>query len=98
MRRWLLRKTAKHLFHAIEVNELIDTSKMTPEERQGLAADADTILRSKVWNLLLSDMIRVSEKHMFVKSKNETDLIFGKALLYNLEVMDKKLKHLTKLK
>ena len=61
-----------------------------------LASEARTILALPLYTKLTKSMKFTSNEMMYEKSKTIDDMIFGKALLWTLEVIDEKLKLLAR--
>jgi len=62
-----------------------------------IISGADGIKRSYVWQLLVKDMKYTANKMMYEKSKSADDMIFGKACLYIISVLENKLDNLSKI-
>ena len=59
---------------------------------------AEVIRSSEAWREVKKHIVLESNRLMFEKSKSTDDLFFGKAMLYNLDLLDQYLELLTKLK
>jgi hypothetical protein len=71
---------------------LDDKDKMVIKE------DAKTILNTKTWTMIVNELIHVSNRKMFEDSKCWEDMNFGKACLYIIDVIQKKLENLSNIK
>ena len=77
----------------------IEGRKMTREEIDFTRAAADNFRNSFLWKRIMKDRVKyVANLRMFEKSVSDADMIFGKAMLYDLEILDKLLVALSKLK
>lgn len=98
----------KHLFNGITEEDIIrpkadgiylDEKKLDQQEIDALREEADKLKNSFIWKRLMKDRIRfVANRRMYEKGMGIEDLIFGKAMLYNLEILGKFLIVLSKLK
>lgn len=74
----------------------IGGEKILGEKKSTIVREAQRIKNSHTWNLLKTRMIYQSNLTQFNKSKDVYDLFFGKAILYNIEMIDKILTKLSK--
>lgn len=101
---WLTR----HLFNNVTVDDIIQLKptgvylgekKLTRDEIDFVKTEADKLRTSYLWKRILRNRIRwVSNERMFKKGLVENDFIFGRAMLHNLEIIEKLLIALSKLK
>lgn len=107
MKQKLLNYITRHLFKFITAEEFLrmDAGKLiignhilTNEEKAGVIADAQAIKNTKLWSLLLKEMQYVAQKRMYFESSSEDDILAGKMTLWTIDIMDKKINNLTKLK
>ena len=71
--------------------------EITQEEVIQIRQDADIFKDSLIWNILRRELQLAANERMFDKSETIEDVVFGKAMLYNLDLIDKKLKNLSTL-
>lgn len=71
--------------------------EVTKEEMKVIKQDADIFKNSLIWNVLRRELQLAANERMFDKSQTIEDIVFGKAMLYNLDLIDKKLKNLSML-
>ena len=71
--------------------------EITQEEILQIRQDADIFKDSLIWNILKRELQLAANEHMFDNSESFDDMYFGKAMLYNLDLIDKKLKNLSTL-
>jgi hypothetical protein len=95
-----------HLFNSITEkdilrwngNSFIIGDKILPDtDSYDIISGADGIRNSLVWQLIVKDMKGASNKMMYQKSESTDDMIFGKACLYMIDVMESKLDNLSKI-
>lgn len=79
-------------------NKLVMRGKeITKEEIAIIRQDAEIFKDSVIWNILKRELQLAANERMFDKSETIDDMIFGKAMLYNLNLIDLKLKNLVNL-
>jgi len=49
----------------------------------------DEFVKTPVWNMLSNTLVEICRKHMFENSKSYTDVEFGKAMLYVVDLQQK---------
>ena len=103
----LINWCLKHLFNSVTSNDVlvwngkafIVGDKVLPDaDAYDIISGADGIKRSYVWQLLVKDLKHTSNKMMYEKSQGEDDMIFGKACLYIIDLLEKKLDNLSNIK
>ena len=107
MKRWLRNRLLSHLFNAVTEHDILKVQNgnfvingkvLDQMSKDDITSGADAIKRMVTWQLLVKDLTWIANDAIFNKSKTEADLIFPKAILYTLDVMEKKLENLSKLK
>ena len=98
----------KHLFNTITVDDLIRPNgkggyqvrgvELKSEDIHILKDDARVFRESIIWKVLKMDMQQAANERMFEKATAPEDLIFGKAMLYTLDVMERKMQSLQDLR
>ncbi len=73
-------------------------SELSPQDSQQITIDARFIKESIYWELLTKDMRFHACDMIYNQSKNMDDIVFGKAVLWCLDVMDKKLNNISNVK
>jgi hypothetical protein len=86
------------LFLAVTEDTLIPTRNLEEGQRKELAAQARFIKESDLWKRMLLETKRKAQQQMFEKSMSWDDMYFGKAMLYVIDMLDKRLEALSKLK
>jgi hypothetical protein len=97
IRRAILAIKVKHLFNTIDADDLWDSwveNDRNQGERNLIKAQADTLLKSKLWHYLKTDIRYKANQMMFVKGKTEDDLVAGKLWLYTLDCIETHLKNI----
>lgn len=107
LRRWLHRFVLRNLFNAITEYDIIrqvggkfvyrDAVLPNTKVRQ-LAEEARFLTNLDVLQVLLDDMRYVANKRIYMDSTNTDDIIFGKAMLYSIDVLQKKINNMANLK
>jgi hypothetical protein len=104
---WIAQWLFKHLFNAISEEDLlryvngkfyVGGKLMDKRSAGSIASQAKNIINAPVWTYLVKDIKFIANDRMYNKSTTVDDLIFGKAMLYNLDIMETKLTNLTKIK
>ena len=97
----------KNLFNAIGEDEVLKYQKGkfilrgTPLDDRAtgnFVSQANSIVKSQLWKHLTDDLKYIANQRMYEKSTTIDDLIFGKAMLYNIDILENKLKRLSTLK
>lgn len=95
-----------HLFNGITDEELwketpygieIDGVLYKRNDLQIFAREAETFLNNKLWKQTKKVLETASQRKMFNTGITENDLLFGRAMLYNIEVLEKFLARVSKL-
>lgn len=95
--KWLKNKLLKHLFKAVTAEDLKSEWKRLSEAiRQQYKAEAEAILKYDVTDWLKGEMEKNAMRMLFLKSKTEEDMLFGKALLHSEAERMKVLKNIIK--
>jgi len=103
IQNWLL----KNLFNAISEDDILKYEKgkfllrgipLDTRVTGNFVSQANSILKSQLWKHLTDDIKYISNQRMYEKSTTIDDVIFGKAMLYNLDILERKLERLSKLK
>jgi len=84
------------LFNLI-TQEHIDWEKVPQEKQRLYKEQARTINDFEFFNWIVGEMIREAEKKMFYESTDFNGMIGGKAMLYTLDVLKKKVEKIAKL-
>ncbi len=87
----------KHLFLTVTDEELIPSRDLENGQKRELRAQARFLLESDVWKRIVLSTKHEAQKTMFEKSQSWDDMYFGKAVLYVLDILDKRLQALSKL-
>lgn len=84
----------KHLAKSITDKDVIPFERLNGNEKDALTFNAENMVTIPLWGRLLDEMDNHSREMMFAKSKNEFDMIFGKACLYVVDIMRRKVNKL----
>jgi hypothetical protein len=102
----ILNWCLKHLFNSITEDDVLRFNgkvfivgdKILPDtDSYDIISGADGIKNSYIWQLLVKDMKSGANKMMYEKSNSTDDMIFGKACLYVISVLESKLDNLAKI-
>ena len=78
----------------VETVVFIDNVKLSPQDIRNLQAEVKFFEESMLWKLMNTQMIKQAQKKIYNESKDITDLLFGKTILYTLSVQDTILKNI----
>lgn len=70
---------------------------VSPETLKSLANQAQTIQTFDIYKLLMDEMRVLANKKLYYDSKTEYDMLFAKAMLWTIDVLEKKLANISKL-
>jgi len=105
IKRKLLNYLLKHLFNAITEDDILKISgnnvfignHLLPKQSiQSLVAEAEMFKNTELWKLLLNDGKREANKRMYEKSANYDDMYFGKAVLWIIDIFERKVDNIIK--
>lgn len=94
LRRKLVQYLVKNLLVAITEDDILLISnkewllkkrKLSSEEIISLKEEAQSFQSSLLWKLMRNELRWLSNRQMFDQLQNPDDMIFGKAMLYDLE-------------
>jgi hypothetical protein len=85
---WVLKEILK----AVTIDKVF--TNISSQDRADYSVKAQTYLGDKLFMDLLKDMERQATEMIAVKSTNTNEMLFGKAMLYTIDVQRKKLKEL----
>lgn len=110
LRRWLKRKfinlLVKHIYKFVTVEQILEQrgkdiylmgKKLEPKYVNEMRNQAITILDLEVYQLIMREMHAEANRQMFLKSQTFDDMMFGKAMLFCLDVINQKLVKLSQL-
>lgn len=107
----VLNLLLRHLFNAVTEDSFLKTTlqggkvrgimlgdkALTENEANELSNDAKFLKRSRLWKLLIESMQYSANDSLFNKSQTIDDMVFAKAMLYTLDVMEKKVENISQL-
>lgn len=77
---------------------LVGDKLLSTQEGQEIVRGAIVIKEMDVWKYLVKDLKNSANLRMFQNSVSTDDLMFGKAMLYCIDVLEKKLDNLSNIK
>lgn len=72
--------------------------KLPAEDKLKIAEDAERFSKSIIWKFLSDDAKYHANYTMYEKSTNFDSMLFGKALLYSIDIIEQRMDDLSKLK
>ncbi len=101
----ILTLAVKRLFNTIGSEDILKLNKnsewmfkgkvLSQGRKDLLIAEAKALLGTDLWKVLQQDTMYHANKKMFVSSKSESDIIFGKMWLYTLDAFATRLSSLS---
>ena len=85
----------RHIWNAPTVDKW---HKLPEHDRELIREQARSLKETAIWEFLMEEMKRSAIDSHFVKGTNEKEYLFSKASLWVVDVLDKKLDKLSKLK
>ena len=107
MKRWILNKLLKHLFNAVTEDDVLvykagqlfrGKESLSNLEVQELVSGSKTLKQMEIWKQLTNELKWVANNRIYNESVTTEDLTFPKAVLYVVDVMEKKIDNLSRLK
>lgn len=71
---------------------------LTDAGKKSIISQAETIKKMELWEMLQDELKYLACKKMYFDSKTEEDILFGKAILWTIDILGKKVDNLAKLK
>lgn len=94
----ILNFLLKNLYNSIDTEDILTVTKqgykigntiLDRNQIEGLKNQASVIKQSDLWKYVSNNLKYLANYQMYRNSKNIDDLIFGKAMLYNLDIINK---------
>lgn len=76
----------------------IHGTPLSYEQSEELVNEAKALKKLQLWQWLFQDMKRISNKRIFEHSQSFQDMEFGKAVLYVVDVIEKKITNIANMK
>lgn len=87
------------LFCMVTEPEILQKIPQLPQkDRVMIASQAESLMEIPLLKTILQDMRAVACAKMYKESKNWEEMLGGKFMLYTIEVLEKKIEHLSKIK
>ena len=97
----------KYLFNGITDKDILkidskgvlyqDGKKLSSGQTSALINDAIRFEESELWKFMKNEVRYIANKHIFEKSTNTDDLMWGKSILYGIDLQDQLVKRLKKI-
>ena len=108
LKKQLFNKFIKKVFSPIEEKDIIEFlangqvkvkgKLIEQEEKEALSVEANKIIHSEAWKLVVGTMKNEAKDKIFNKSTAIEEMYFPKAVLYEIDVLEKVLARISKLK
>lgn len=96
LKKKLLNWLLKDLFHAIVEEDVVPWSHLSDAQREQMAKEARMISETSYWKRLTSSVKQKAQQQMFERSQTYEDMYFGKATLYVVDLLEKRLNAIAK--
>ena len=106
IKRWVLNKLLGHLFNAVTADDVIRLekgklkrgSKILPEkDAASIISGARALQTNRAFEEILKSLKLAANKRMYEKSKSDEDIVFGKATLWAVDVIERKVNNLSQI-
>ena len=85
----------KDIFKISGQDWLFKNKKLSENEKLRLVSEAELLLKTNLWQMLQTEIRYRANKKMFLDSQTEYDLIAGKLMLYQLDIIKSVLNRIT---
>ena len=85
----------KHVFYAIIEEDIIPWNRLSDDKKNQFASEARAILEMEYWKRMTDSVKWKAQMQMFEKSQSYEDMFFGKASLYVIDIIDKRIKSIS---
>lgn len=90
--------TERDIIRVIHNKVIYKGNILSDEQKHGIIEGAKTLQSLDVWKILCDEMRFAANKKIYHDSKDTTDIIAGKMVLWTVEVMEKKINSLVQFK
>jgi hypothetical protein len=106
LRKKIIQYLVKNLLVAVEEGDILTITnkgwfvhkrKLSEEEVIQLKEEAESLHHSVIWNMMANEIRFLANDRMFEKSAEEGNSVFGRAMLYNLQLLEKFINNCRKL-
>jgi hypothetical protein len=100
MRKWLSRRMfhalVRYVFKGITPRDFINTTKLSDGQYQQYCFDGKSLKGNIVFKTELQRLRYKQERYLINTAQTAEDLLFGKAVLYTIDTIEKRVEHLAK--
>ena len=89
LKKKLKNRLLSYLFNAIDVDKPLDISVLSEVDIKRYASEAKAIQMTTLYNDMVSDLKYRAKELLFIKSQTPEEMQFAKAMLYNIDVIEK---------
>lgn len=106
MKRRIANWCLKYLFNAVTHEDVLRQVNghtvfrgqvVNQATQKDLVSGAKTLKQLNTFKMLMQEMKYLSNKRMFEHSKTNDDILFGKAMLYAVDILESKVDNISKL-
>jgi len=109
IKRKILNKLLSYLFNTVSEDDiivynrkrgliLVGGKELSNKNINNLKTEIKILKELEWWKIMENEMKYVANKVMYEKAKTVDDMIFGKAILYTIDIMNKKMDDFLNLK
>lgn len=90
-------KTEKDCLRMINGKLSFNGKILDQKQREAVISQAKTIRNMDLYTLLINDLKVAANKKLYFDCKNEYDILYGKAVLWTIDVLEQKVDNLARL-
>jgi len=95
MKKWLARLIVKTVFKGITEDDLLDLTQLTDGQYENYCFEARGLNENYVYQAELKRLRFRQERYLANKAKTTEDLIYGRAALLVIDLLEKRIKFLS---
>jgi hypothetical protein len=104
---WLAKQIVKKIFISVTEDDILTVVgkrmyrhgfEVTPQEAHSIVSGAKGLQNLETWKIIIDDTRFMLNKQIFDKAQTADDLLFARGGLWALEVLEKKVRNLSKLR
>src|SRR4051812_41002825 len=96
LKRKLITFVVDHLFNGVTDDDCLKVAGnkiyhkgrlLSQGEKKELVSGASTILQMKAFSVVIDELTNAANKKIFKNGQTMDDIVFGRAMLYNIEII-----------
>lgn len=106
IKRKILNWCMRHLFNAVTEDSVLKhdgknlwlgSTRLTDKQQKAVIAEAHDLDDMYLWSYMLDSLKHAANESMYQNSESDDDIYMGKAMLWAVDVLEKKVKHIKNL-